>query len=102
MDPIFAGDLPFAATSAKVDNLTDRARSARPLALKAEVMDLLSLFETHYASIWRLLRRLGVLPAQLDDAAQEVFWVAARRLCDIKPGPRPWRGRTGQSWGRNR
>lgn len=49
-------------------------------------MDLRSLFETYYASIWRLLRRLGVAPAQLDDAAQEVFWVAARRLADIEPG----------------
>ena len=94
--------MPFATTSAKVDDLTERARSPRPAAAKAEPMELRSLFETHYASIWRLLRRLGVLSAQLDDAAQEVFWVAARRLCDIKPGPRPWTGRTGQSWGRNR
>jgi RNA polymerase sigma-70 factor (ECF subfamily) len=44
------------------------------------------LFEAHYASIWRLLRRLGVRPAQVDDAAQEVFWVAARRLADIEAG----------------
>ena len=87
MAPIPAGrDLPFVATSAKVDGVTERARSARPAAAKAEPMDLRSLFETHYASIWRLLRRLGVLPAQLDDAAQEVFWVAARRLRDIEPG----------------
>jgi RNA polymerase sigma-70 factor, ECF subfamily len=87
MDPIPAErDLPIAATSAKVDGVTERAHSARPAAAKAEPMDLRSLFETHYASIWRLLRRLGVLPAQLDDAAQEVFWVAARRLCDIEPG----------------
>ena len=87
MDPIPAErDLPFVATSAKVDGVTERARSARPAAAKAEPMDLRSLFETHYASIWRLLRRLGVLPAQLDDAAQEVFWVAARRLRDIEPG----------------
>jgi RNA polymerase sigma-70 factor, ECF subfamily len=47
---------------------------------------LRSLFEAHYGSIWRLLRRLGVRHAQLDDAAQEVFWVAARRLADIEPG----------------
>jgi RNA polymerase sigma-70 factor (ECF subfamily) len=48
-------------------------------------VDLPTLFRAHYASIWRLLRRLGVKPAQLDDAAQEVFWVAARRLADILP-----------------
>ncbi len=52
----------------------------------AEPGRLRALFEQHYASIWRLLRRLGVPTAQLDDAAQEVFWVAARRLSDIEPG----------------
>jgi len=44
------------------------------------------LFRAHYAAVWRLLRRFGVHPAQLDDAAQEVFWVAARRFDDILPG----------------
>jgi RNA polymerase sigma-70 factor (ECF subfamily) len=49
-------------------------------------LDLRDLFTQHYASIWRLLRRLGVREADLDDAAQEVFWVAARRLADIRIG----------------
>jgi RNA polymerase sigma-70 factor (ECF subfamily) len=44
------------------------------------------LFEQHYASVARLLRRFGVPETQVDDAAQEVFWVAARRLADILPG----------------
>jgi RNA polymerase sigma-70 factor (ECF subfamily) len=48
--------------------------------------DVRALFEAHYASVWRLLRRFGVPAAQLDDAAQEVFWVAARRFADIEPG----------------
>jgi RNA polymerase sigma-70 factor, ECF subfamily len=48
--------------------------------------DLRTLFEAHYAAVWRLLRRFGVPAAQLDDAAQEVFWVAARRFADIEPG----------------
>jgi RNA polymerase sigma-70 factor (ECF subfamily) len=52
----------------------------------ATPFDLRSLFETYYASIWRLLRRLGVPLAQLDDASQEVFWVAARRFKDIEAG----------------
>jgi RNA polymerase sigma-70 factor (ECF subfamily) len=51
-----------------------------------EAHGLRALFEAHYASIWRLLRRLGVRHAQLDDAAQEVFWVAARRFADIEAG----------------
>lgn len=52
----------------------------------AVALDLRALFTKHYGSIWRLLRRLGVRSAQLDDAAQEVFWVAARRASDIQPG----------------
>ena len=52
----------------------------------AQALDLRSLFTKHYGSIWRLLRRLGVHSAQLDDATQEVFWVAARRASDIQAG----------------
>lgn len=47
---------------------------------------LRALVDANYASIRRLLRRSGVVEDRLDDAAQEVFWVAARRLTDIKPG----------------
>lgn len=50
------------------------------------VCDLRALFHAHHGSVWRLLRRFGVHPSRLDDAAQEVFWVAARRLPDIQPG----------------
>jgi RNA polymerase sigma-70 factor, ECF subfamily len=49
-------------------------------------LDLGALFHAYHASIWRLLRRLGVASAEIDDAVQEVFWVAARRLSDIDPG----------------
>ena len=55
-------------------------------AAAASVLDIKTLFSTHYASVWRLLRRFGVSPSALDDAAQEVFWVAARRLADIEVG----------------
>lgn len=40
----------------------------------------------HFDFIWRLLARLGVPTAAVDDAAQEVFVVFARRLGDIRPG----------------
>jgi RNA polymerase sigma-70 factor (ECF subfamily) len=74
--------------------MNERTRQTRPVFAPddeggravAAPPDLRALWEAHYASIWRLLRRLGVRPAQLDDAAQEVFWVAARRLADIAPG----------------
>jgi RNA polymerase sigma-70 factor, ECF subfamily len=44
------------------------------------------LFRAHYAFIWRQLRRLGVPEGAVDDAAQEAFVVAARRLDDIRAG----------------
>jgi RNA polymerase sigma-70 factor (ECF subfamily) len=66
--------------------VSKRVDPVRQIAVKTEALDLRALFERHYASIWRLLRRLGVPSAQLDDATQEVFWVAARRLSDIELG----------------
>jgi RNA polymerase sigma-70 factor (ECF subfamily) len=54
-------------------------RNADPQRLK-------NLFHAEYASVWRLLRRFGVQPSRLDDSAQEVFWVAARRIQDIEAG----------------
>jgi RNA polymerase sigma-70 factor (ECF subfamily) len=57
-----------------------------PPEVASAPLQLRVLFDSYYASIWRLLRRLGVERAQLDDATQEVFWVAARRLADIRPG----------------
>ncbi len=57
-----------------------------PPATKPGPLSIERLFAEHYDSVWRLLRRFGVRPAQLDDAAQEVFWVAARRLNDVQAG----------------
>lgn len=42
--------------------------------------------EAHFASVWRFLRALGVPAGALDDAAQEVFLVVARKLERIRPG----------------
>ena len=64
----------------------DAAAAVPRAASEATTLDLRALFDAHYASIWRLLRRLGVRHGQLDDASQEVFWVAARRLADIRAG----------------
>lgn len=38
------------------------------------------VYGRHFRGIWRTLRRLGVAAAHLDDAAQDVFVVAHRRL----------------------
>jgi RNA polymerase sigma-70 factor (ECF subfamily) len=44
------------------------------------------MFETNFAFVWRSLRRLGVPSAATDDAAQEVFLVASKRLSEIDAG----------------
>jgi RNA polymerase sigma-70 factor (ECF subfamily) len=36
--------------------------------------------------VWRLLRRIGLSPADADDAAQQVFLVAARRGSEVSGG----------------
>jgi RNA polymerase sigma-70 factor, ECF subfamily len=41
------------------------------------------LVARHFEFVWRSVRRLGVRAADCDDAAQEVFLVAARRLDDF-------------------
>jgi RNA polymerase sigma-70 factor (ECF subfamily) len=45
-----------------------------------------AIVRTEHDFIWRLLRRLGVPEASVDDATQQVFCVAARRVDDIRPG----------------
>jgi RNA polymerase sigma-70 factor (ECF subfamily) len=44
------------------------------------------IVEEHYDFIWRLLRRIGVPADGVDDAAQEVFLVALRKLEAIERG----------------
>jgi RNA polymerase sigma-70 factor (ECF subfamily) len=44
------------------------------------------LVDTHHDFVWRSLRRLGVAPADVDDAAQHVFVTASRKLATIRAG----------------
>jgi RNA polymerase sigma-70 factor, ECF subfamily len=45
-----------------------------------------ALLLAHFDFVWRSLRRLGVPMSSVDDAAQEVFWIAARKVDRIEPG----------------
>lgn len=47
---------------------------------------LRAVVEAHFDFIWRLLRRLGLRPADADDAAQQVFMIATQKLHAIAPG----------------
>jgi RNA polymerase sigma-70 factor (ECF subfamily) len=42
------------------------------------------VFHAHASFVWRVLRRLGVSDADVEDACQEVFVVAHRRLDDFE------------------
>jgi RNA polymerase sigma-70 factor (ECF subfamily) len=65
-----AGDAPTQSAF----QLSERARRLRDLV------------EQHYDFVWRALRRLGLAPADTDDAAQRVFLIASRRLVAIREG----------------
>ncbi len=47
---------------------------------------LRQMFDGNVDFVWRSLRRLGVPPLTVDDAVQEVFIVANRRIADIELG----------------
>jgi RNA polymerase sigma-70 factor (ECF subfamily) len=47
---------------------------------------LRAMFTEYFGFVWRVLRRLGVPAAVVDDAAQQVFFVATRRIDQIDLG----------------
>jgi RNA polymerase sigma-70 factor, ECF subfamily len=50
-----------------------------------------AMVDSHFDPVWRACKRLGVPEAGLDDATQQVFLVASRRLDEIDPrGERPY------------
>ena len=59
-------------------------RGGRPAGGPADLTT--ALVREHFAFVWRVLRRLGLSEPDADDAAQQVFIVAARRSADIAPG----------------
>jgi RNA polymerase sigma-70 factor, ECF subfamily len=58
-------------------------------ALEADVHDL---YERHFSLVWRSLRRLGVVESQVEDAVQDVFLVAHRKLHEYegRSAPSTW------------
>jgi RNA polymerase sigma-70 factor (ECF subfamily) len=43
-----------------------------------------ALYAEHFRAVWRMLARLGVNPASVDDATQEVFVTAWKRFGDFE------------------
>jgi RNA polymerase sigma-70 factor (ECF subfamily) len=60
-------------------------RAAAPLVREAEIR-LRRMVGDHFDALWLFARRLGVAESDIDDAMQEVIFVAASRLQDIQPG----------------
>ena len=54
-----------------------------PYAMAAD-LDVVQIYEQHFDFVWRSLRRLGVAPTDLEDAAQDVFVVVHRRIGDFE------------------
>src|SRR5579884_191433 len=72
-----------------------QASQADPLAIAAAEMTgawrsdaerQAQMAKDHYPFIWRSLRRLGVEAQGVDDAAQQVFVLAAQKIARIAPG----------------
>jgi RNA polymerase sigma-70 factor, ECF subfamily len=64
----------------------DASRAAPPVLPDAEPSRRVAVMVAkHHSRVWRSLRRLGVSESDADDASQQVFLVAHRRLADIAP-----------------
>ena len=60
--------------------------AAAPVPVARSGESLASLVEQHADFVWRSLRRMGVAPAQADDATQEVFIVTSQKLERVELG----------------
>src|SRR6188474_3276540 len=64
---------------------SERTRAAILVSPAADARTRLQeIFEAHFDRVWRTLRRCGLPPEAADDAAQQVFLVADRRLSEIE------------------
>jgi RNA polymerase sigma-70 factor (ECF subfamily) len=72
-------------TLALRDEAQDAAKEAQPVGAPKDAR-LRAMLDAHFDFIWRSLRRLGLSEDRADDAAQQVFIVASRRLDSIVAG----------------
>lgn len=64
----------------------DASRAPAPVLSDAQPSQrIATMVSKHHGQVWRALRRLGVSESDTDDACQQVFLVAHRRLADIAP-----------------
>jgi RNA polymerase sigma-70 factor, ECF subfamily len=63
-----------------------REATIETLAPRESLPLIETLVNAHLGFIWRLFRRLGLPAADADDAAQQVFMIAANKLDKMLPG----------------
>lgn len=63
-----------------------RLTCAAAAAAQLDNARVAAMLRAHFRDVWRIVRRFGVPENSADDAAQEVFIIAARRLSDIALG----------------
>ena len=69
-----------------ISDLEPTSNEAHAAQQQACRLRLGQMFNDHHDFIWRLIRRLGLSRGAADDAAQQVFLVAAERILDIQEG----------------
>lgn len=74
-----AMEVPGMTTESAVDPLVERCRTGERAAWRR-------LYDTHFDFAYRTARRLGLPDADVEDAVQEAFEVAFRRLSDFRTG----------------
>lgn len=85
IDPRASGD----SAGVSLDVSLSSPGPASPVAasaVTAERLSIESFVREHHPFVWRVLRRSGLPPADADDAAQQVFLIAAARLGEIAQG----------------
>jgi RNA polymerase sigma-70 factor, ECF subfamily len=83
MDKLGAALAASAAVGERSVPLGEEQEPERAVSTPEPAQRARSLVDTHFDFVWRLLRRLGVPESDVDDAAQQVFLIAAGRLNSI-------------------
>ena len=74
--------VPCANTLARVESPV--SPSTPSAAVDTVPLTLADVYRDHFAFVWRMVRRFGVPPPQVEDAVQDVFVVVHRRLLDFE------------------
>lgn len=70
--------------STSPSDLVGPTSEERPITGVRSRLDFDQIYERHFGFVWRVLRTLGLRPAAVEDAAQDVFVVVHRRLAEFE------------------